>query len=148
DCERGRPGVRTGLESHATSSGGRISRTCRYPSAPRRIAAIAGRRPLAPIRSHHRAELPALAAPHTRAERERRKVVGPRIDVDLGVVDAVLAGHEQPADAVPAHVAERHRAAWCVILGHALTKNRQGTKSSDGDRFPKGNLFSSVGFMT
>jgi hypothetical protein len=34
-------------------------------------------------------------------------------------VAAMLAGHEQPSDAVPAHAAERHRTDWFVTPGHA-----------------------------
>src|SRR5262249_47765157 len=49
-------------------------------------------------------------------EGERQHVVGPRVDIDLGVVDAVLAGHEQPAHTVPAHAAERHRAGGASSL--------------------------------
>src|SRR5215831_12379386 len=58
------------------------------------LALVAWRRPLAPIWSHHRAQPSALAAPHTWAERKHRHVVGPFIDVDLGVMNAVLAGDE------------------------------------------------------
>src|SRR5262249_50897538 len=42
-------------------------------------------RPLAPIRSDHRAELAALAAPHMQAKGQHQHVIGPCIDVDLGV---------------------------------------------------------------
>jgi len=72
------------------------------------------RETFSPIRSHHRTELAALTAPHARAERQHQHVVRPRNDVDLGVTDAVLAGHEEPADAVAAHVAERHGTGWRI----------------------------------
>jgi hypothetical protein len=34
------------------------------------------------------------------------------------LVAAMLAGHEQPSDAVPAHAAERHWTDWFVVPGH------------------------------
>jgi hypothetical protein len=40
------------------------------------------------------------------------------IHIDRALVAAVLARYEQPADAVPAHAAERHGTDWFVILGH------------------------------
>jgi hypothetical protein len=42
------------------------------------------------------------------------------VDVDLGVVAAMQAGDIEPADAVPAHVAERHRADRFVGSCHDL----------------------------
>jgi hypothetical protein len=39
--------------------------------------------PFDPIRHSHRAQLAALAAPHPRAEREHREVVGPGVDGDI-----------------------------------------------------------------
>jgi len=49
------------------------------------------------------------SARHTRTERRHRDVIGPRIDVDLGMIAAGAADDEQPTDRVLAHVAERHR---------------------------------------
>jgi len=43
-------------------------------------------------------------------------------------MDSVLAGHEQPADAVVAHVAERHRVGGCVILAIPQAKKRIGNR--------------------
>jgi hypothetical protein len=93
---------------------------------------LAGRLTLAPIRSNQRAELAALTAPHPRAEGEDREVVGPCVDVDVdfGIVDAVLAGHEEPMHAVAAHVAEGHGVGWGGASSLAIpeAKNRQETK--------------------
>jgi hypothetical protein len=41
-------------------------------------------------------------------------------------VAAVLAGREQATYAVPPHVAERHRADWFVVPGHAASKEQIG----------------------
>src|SRR5215475_8496413 len=54
------------------------------------------------------AEVTAPGAPHTRPERRYGNVIGPRVDVDLGLVAAGAAGDEQPANAVLA--SERNRA--------------------------------------
>jgi acetylornithine deacetylase/succinyl-diaminopimelate desuccinylase-like protein len=54
------------------------------------------------------------------------------IHTDRALVAAVLAGHEQATDTVPAHAAERHRADWFVIPGHAgIANNKHGTQSSE-----------------
>src|SRR6266404_8981266 len=72
-------------------------------------------RALFPVRYRGGAKLAALRAPHTRAEGRHRHIVRPTIDVDLGVVPAGAAGDVEPAHAVPAHVAERHRLDRLVI---------------------------------
>jgi len=76
-------------------------------------------RPLPPVRSHHRAELAALATPHTRAERQHQHVIGPGVDVDLRLVDAVLAGHEESTYTILAHVAEGHGTRRRIIPSHS-----------------------------
>jgi hypothetical protein len=45
--------------------------------------------------------------------------IRPVIHIDRPLMAAVLAGHEQATDAMPAHAAERHWADWFVVLGHA-----------------------------
>ena len=72
-----------------------------------------------PVRSHHRAELAALATPHTRAERQHQHVIGPGVDVDLRLVDAVLAGHEESTYTILAHVAEGHGTRRRIIPSHS-----------------------------
>jgi len=53
-------------------------------------------------------------------------VIGPGIN--LGVMDAVLAGHEQAADAVAAHIPEGHGARRWIIPGHYRRNNVQARR--------------------
>ena len=90
------------------------------PVATRRAEALSERHvvPFAPVGPGISAELAALSAPHARAEGRHWNIIRPGVDVELGMVIAGPAGHIKPADAVVAHVAERHGVDWFVIPGH------------------------------
>jgi hypothetical protein len=73
---------------------------------------------LYPVRNGGSTKLATLGAPHTRAEGWHRDVIRLGVDADLGVVAAMQAGDIEPAHAVPAHVAQRHRLDRLVAPGH------------------------------
>ncbi len=76
------------------------------------------------------------------------RLIGPVIHIDRALVAAALAGHKQAPDAMLAHACRSSRDGWVRHLAIQHVKNRQGTKSSDRDRFLEGNQCSFVGLRT
>jgi hypothetical protein len=84
-----------------------------------------------------RTKFAAVAAPHTRAEGWHRSAIWPVVHIHRALMAAVLARHEQAADAVLAPSDERHWADWFVIPGHAdqlRTDREQNQGGQTGSR--------------